>query len=40
MGFEKSALLATAPKLRPVLGRMELFQREQKLRLLSSLPIA
>ncbi|EGR2025135.1 UDP-N-acetylmuramoyl-L-alanyl-D-glutamate--2,6-diaminopimelate ligase [Vibrio cholerae] len=30
LGFEKSALLATAPKLRPVLGRMELFQREQK----------
>lgn len=30
LGFEKSALLAAAPKLRPVLGRMELFQREQK----------
>ena len=30
LGFEKNALLATAPKLRPVLGRMELFQREQK----------
>lgn len=30
LGFEKHALLACAPQLRPVLGRMELFQREQR----------
>ncbi|MGL4191149.1 MAG: UDP-N-acetylmuramoyl-L-alanyl-D-glutamate--2,6-diaminopimelate ligase [Vibrio sp.] len=30
LGFDKSALLASAPQLRPVLGRMELFQRAQR----------